>query len=74
MSPKFMRLSGLFLVLAGLLAAISWSFHPLTPDHHSMQSARWLIMHGLAGIVVLLSVLGLVGCTSGSWTRAVSWG
>jgi len=61
MSSRFMRLSGLLLVLAGLLAAISWSFHPLTPDHHSMQSARWLIVHGLAGIGVLLSVPGLAG-------------
>jgi hypothetical protein len=61
MLSKLMRLSGLFLVLAGLLAAISWIFHPLTPDQHSMQSTRWLIVHGLAGIGVLLSVPGLVG-------------
>ncbi len=36
MSSKFMRLSGMLLALAGLLVAISWSFHPLTPGHHSM--------------------------------------
>lgn len=61
MLSKLMRLSGLFLVLAGLLAAISWSFHPLTLDPAAMQSSRWVIVHGLAGIGLLLSLPGLVG-------------
>jgi hypothetical protein len=61
MSSKFIRLSGILLVLAGLLVAISWSFHPLAPDDQAMQSTRWLIVHGLAGIGLVLSVPGLLG-------------
>ena len=61
MLSKLMRLSGILLVLAGLLVAISWIFHPLTPDERAMQSTRWLIVHGLGGVGVLLSVPGLVG-------------
>ena len=61
MLSKFMRLSGILLLLGGLLVAFSWSFHPLEPDHHAMQSTRWLIVHGLAGIGLVLSVPGLMG-------------
>lgn len=61
MTSKFMRLSGILLLLAGLLVAFSWSFHPLAPDHQAMQSTRWLIVHGLAGIGVLLTIPGLLG-------------
>lgn len=61
MLSKLMRLSGILFLLAGLLVAISWIFHPLMPDDQAMQSTRWLIVHGLGGIGVLLSVPALAG-------------
>jgi len=64
MSSRFIRISGILLLVSGLLVAISWSFHPLSPDHHAMQSTRWLIVHGLAGIGLVLSVPGLMGLYS----------
>jgi hypothetical protein len=58
---KITRVSGILLLVGGVLVAISWSFHPLDPDPHTMQSTRWLVVHGLAGIGLALTVPGLLG-------------
>jgi len=64
MSSRFIRVSGILLLVSGLLVAISWSFHPFDPDHHAMQSTRWLLVHGLASIGLVLCVPGLMGLYS----------
>ncbi len=61
MSSRFIRICGILLLLSGLMVAISWSFHPLEPGHDAMQSTRWLIVHGVAGVGLLFSIPGLMG-------------
>lgn len=61
MLSKITRVSGILLLVGGVLVAIFWSFHPLDHDPHTMQSTRWLVVHGLAGIGLVLTVPGLLG-------------
>jgi len=61
MSSRLVRMSSVLFIVSGLLVAISWSFHQLEPDFTAMQSTRWLAVHGLAGIGVLIGVPALLG-------------
>jgi hypothetical protein len=60
-STPLIRWSGAALFLGGLVCALSFLFHPLSDSMNDIVGPRWLIVHNLAGIALLLIVPGLAG-------------
>ena len=60
-STLFTRWSAFALMLGGLLSAVVSLFHPFSSDMSAMLGPRWLIVHNLAGVALLLTVPGLAG-------------
>ncbi len=61
MSSRYVRISSVLFIVSGLLVAVGWSFHQLEPDFVAMQSTRWLVVHALGGIGLLIAVPALLG-------------
>lgn len=62
LTSKFVRWSGLVLLLAGVLVAIPTLLHPdEIADPSVMQSASWVPVHTAFIVGVVLSIFGLIG-------------
>jgi hypothetical protein len=60
-STRLIRWSGAALAVAGILAALSFLFHPLVPELGDMQTPRWLAAHALSGIAFIFMLPGFAG-------------
>jgi hypothetical protein len=60
-SSSLIRWSGAGLLVGGLLCAISFLFHPLADDFSAIVGTRWLVVHNLAGVGLMLILPGLAG-------------
>ncbi len=60
-STTLLRLSGLALLLAGVLLAIAIPFHPSDTDPQALVRPAWVPVHTVFTIAVLLSLFGLPG-------------
>ncbi len=60
-STTLLRLSGLALLLAGVLLALAIPFHPSDTDPQALLRSAWVPVHTVFAIAVLLSLFGLLG-------------
>jgi hypothetical protein len=60
-SSRIIRWSGLALLLAGLLIAIPFLFHPSDADPQAVLNSAWVPVHSLLLVGALLGLFGLIG-------------